>query len=109
LDPYGEELRVESAVAHARGVELRRRQSLVDVRAFVNDELHGVCVHVHGDGAAVYGERVVGSLAARARRGGWFVILQLTLLRVTAMEREQEEHSAHARGTRATAPHTFNG
>jgi hypothetical protein len=34
-------------------------QSRVDVRAFIDDALHGVGVHVDQDRAAMHGERVV--------------------------------------------------
>ena len=56
LDPDGEELRVEPALAHAHGVEVRRLDARADVGPFVDDELHRVGVHVHGDGAALDGE-----------------------------------------------------
>ena len=59
LDPDGEELRVEPALAHAYGVEVRRLDAEADVGALVDDELHRVGVHVHGDGAAVNRERFV--------------------------------------------------
>ena len=52
LDPHGKKLRVQSARFHIRRVEMKIG-SVVDVRAFVDDELHGVCVHVDSDGATV--------------------------------------------------------
>ena len=100
LDPDGEELRVEAALAHARGVEVRGREPAADVRALVNDELHGVGVHIHGDGAAVDRRRVGGggSLACRARRRGSFVCSQFTLLSVAAAKRKRQQERARARG-----------
>src|SRR5205085_69835 len=47
VDPDGEELRVQSALAHSHGVQVAVRQAIVDVQSFDVHALCGVRVHVY--------------------------------------------------------------
>jgi len=60
LDPNREELRIETTIPRAHGVEMAVAELLFYIDVFVEHSLRRIDVHVDNDGAAMDGERVGG-------------------------------------------------